>query len=388
MKRFSVHNLVGAVAFVLVGLTAATATAASRVVAIGDVHGAYDPLVAILQRTQLIDAETHWIGGEATLVQTGDLFDRGVEVRKVMDLLMRLQQEAAAAGGRVIVLLGNHEGMNLTGFYRDVNPEVYPTFADNKSGKRRKTAFAQYQKYWNDAAAAAGYAPPPLTGEIKQQWMDAHPLGRVEYTDAIGPDGVYGKWLRTLPIAVVIDDVLFIHGGIGPELAGMTVEEINLRAAEELEVYDRTREYMVNHDMMPSTLGLDAMSVVALKKDPPDPGLAGLADADSWLIRSGEGPLWFRGAAKWDEDEKGAEMAALLDGLGVTYEVGGHTPQRPRRIQTRFGGRVFLIDTGMLSSVYEGGQPSALVIENGNFTAVYLDDSEVLETRKALPAAA
>jgi hypothetical protein len=387
MKRFNAHKLVGAVAFVLIGLPAAAASA-GRVVAIGDVHGAYEPLVAILQRTQLIDAETHWIGGDTILVQTGDLFDRGVEVRKVMDLLMRLQQEASAAGGQVIVLLGNHEGMNLTGFYRDVNPEVYATFADDKSAKRRKTAFAQYQEYWRESAAAAGYAPPPMTGEIKQQWMDAHPLGRVEYTDAIGPDGIYGKWLRTLPIAVVIDDVLFIHGGVGPELAGMTVDEINRRAAIELEVYDRTREYMISHNMMPSTLGIDAMRVVAQKMDPPDPELAGLDDADAWMIRSGEGPLWFRGAAKWDEDEQGAEMAALLDDLGVTYEVGGHTPQRPRRIQTRFGGRVFLIDTGMLSSVYEGGQPSALVIENGTFTAVYLDDSEVLETGKALPAAA
>lgn len=388
MRRFSAYNLVGAVALVVVGLTAVPASSADRVVAIGDVHGAYEQLVAILQRTQLIDAETHWIGGEATLVQTGDLFDRGVEVRKVLDLLMRLQQEAAAAGGQVIVLLGNHEGMNLTGFYRDVNPEVYATFADEKSEKRRKAAFARYQKYWRDSAEAAGYAPPPMTGEIKQQWMDAHPPGRIEYTDAIGPDGAYGKWLRTLPIAAVIDDVLFIHGGVGPELAGMTVEEINLRAAEELEVYDRTREYMVNHNLMPSTLGLDAMSVVALKRDPPDPGLAGITDADSWLIRSGEGPLWFRGSAKWDEDERGAEMSALLAGLGVTYQVGGHTPQRPRRIQTRFDGRIFLIDTGMLSSVYEDGQPSALVIEDGTFTAVYLGDSEVIETRKVLPAAA
>ncbi len=388
MKRFSTHNLVGAVAFVLAGLTTATAVAAGRVVAIGDVHGAYDQLAAILQRTQLIDAEAHWIGGEATLVQTGDLFDRGVEVRKVMDLLMRLQREAAAAGGRVIVLLGNHEGMNLTGFYRDVNPEVYATFADGKSVKRRNTAFAQYQKYWRKSATAPGYAPPPLTGEIKQQWMDAHPLGRVEYTEAIGPDGVYGRWLRTLPIAVVIDDVLFIHGGIGPELAGMTVDEINLRAAEEFEVYDRTRAYMIRHTMMPSTLGLDAMRVVAQKMDPPDPSLAALADADSWLILSGEGPLWFRGSASWNEDEHGAEMNALLGGVGVSYVVGGHTPQSPSRIQTRFNGRVFLIDTGMLSSHYEGGQPSALVIEDDTFTAIYLDDSEVLETRQVLPAAA
>jgi hypothetical protein len=42
----------------------------------------------------------------------------------------------------------------------------------------------------------------------------------------------------------------------------------------------------------------------------------------------------------------------------------------------------------MLSSHYEDGQPSALVIEGETFTAIYLDGSEVVETREVLPAAA
>jgi len=388
MRRSVIPVLIAASALAAFVLPAAPSAAADRVVAIGDIHGAYEQLVAILQRAQLIDAETHWIGGDATLVQTGDMFDRGVQVRAVMDLLMRLQQEAAAAGGQVIVLLGNHEGMNLTGFYRDVNPDVYATFADDKSEKRRKAAFGKFQKYWRSAAIAAGYNPPPLTGEIKQQWMTAHPLGRIEYTEAIGPDGVYGKWLRTLPVAVMIDDVLFIHGGIGPALAGMSVDEINRLAAEEVAAYDSAREYLVKRGLMPSTLGLEAMAVAISRQENPAPVLAPIADAEEWLIRSGDGPLWFRGSAKWDEDEQGEEMLALLEGIGAEYVVGGHTPQRPRRIQTRFDGRVFLIDTGMLSSHYEDGQPSALVIEGDTFTSIYLDDSEVVETRTSLPAAA
>lgn len=369
-------------------LTASTVGAGDRIVAIGDVHGAYDEFVAILQHTQLIDENSHWIGGDATLVQVGDLFDRGLRVRDVMDLLMRIQKEAAAAGGEVIVLLGNHEGMNLTGFYRDVNPDAYGTFADAKSNKRRKKAFGKYQRYWRDAATVLGYEPAPMTGEIEQQWMTAHPLGRVEYTKAIGPDGIYGKWLRTLPVVVLIDDVLFVHGGLGPALAGLTIDEINRRAAEELEVYDRTRKYMIRNSLMPTTLGLDAMRAVAMKQDPPNPDLAELDAANSWIIRSGDGPLWFRGAAKWDEEERGEELTGLLVGVGASYMVGGHTPQRPSRINTRFEGRVFLIDTGMLSSHYEGGQPSALVIEDGTFSAIYLEDSEVLETKEVLPAAA
>jgi len=145
-------------------LTASGAAAGERIVAVGDIHGNFDGLVvSILQRAELIDAETHWVGGEATLVQTGDIFDRGLYVRDVLDLLMRLQGEAEPAGGRVVVLLGNHEGMNLTGFFRDVNPELFAAFADDKSEKWRKEAYRSFKKYWRARAKAEGVEAPVFT---------------------------------------------------------------------------------------------------------------------------------------------------------------------------------------------------------------------------------
>ena len=41
-----------------------------------------------------------------------------------MDLLMRLEGEARRAGGRVDVLFGNHEGMNVLRDFRDVSPRL------------------------------------------------------------------------------------------------------------------------------------------------------------------------------------------------------------------------------------------------------------------------
>ena len=369
-------------------LTASGAAAGERIVAVGDIHGSYDGLVSILQRVELIDAETHWIGGEATLVQTGDLFDRGLQTHEVLDLLMRLQGESDSAGGRVIVLLGNHEGMNLTGFFRDVNPEIYAAFADPKSEKRRKEGYRSFKKYWRARAEAEGTGTPDFSSEVEAKWMAAYPPGFLEYMHALGPDGRYGAWLRTLPVAVIIDDVLFMHGGLGPTLKGMTVDEINTEAAAELATYDSTRRYMVKNRMVPTTAGLSSMLAVYRNQDPPDPALAGLADADRWLIRSAEGPLWFRGNAKWDEESHTAEVVELLAGVGAQRMVGGHTVQDEGRIEVRFEGRVFLIDTGMLSSVYEGGRSSALVISNGTFTAIYPDGSEELLFKEALPEAA
>ena len=119
LRRF--RRLLAVVALVVAGGLVVPA-AAARVVAVGDVHGSYEGLVTILLEAGLIDTDLRWIGGDATLVQTGDLLDRGVRVRRVLDLLIRLQGEAAAAGGRVVVLLRNHEAMNLVGIVRDVNP--------------------------------------------------------------------------------------------------------------------------------------------------------------------------------------------------------------------------------------------------------------------------
>ena len=96
------------------------APAGPRIVVVGDIHGAGTNLAQILQAAGLIDAQRKWTGGTARLVQTGDILDRGTEVREAIDLLMRLEGEARRAGGRVDVLFGNHEGMNVLRDYRDV----------------------------------------------------------------------------------------------------------------------------------------------------------------------------------------------------------------------------------------------------------------------------
>jgi Calcineurin-like phosphoesterase len=76
-----------------------------RIVAVGDVHGAYDRFVEILQTAGLVDNRQRWSGGRAHLVQLGDALDRGPDSRKVLDFLRRLEGEAAAAGGAVHALL-------------------------------------------------------------------------------------------------------------------------------------------------------------------------------------------------------------------------------------------------------------------------------------------
>ena len=139
---------------------------ADRIVAVGDVHGDFTDLCLILRRTQLVDEQNHWVGGSATLVQTGDLIDRGAQGRESMDLLMALQTEASKAGGNVVPLLGNHEVMNILGDLRYVTQPNYAAFADSESEKRRK---AGYDKY---AAWAASHAES--LAAIKQPGVPAY----------------------------------------------------------------------------------------------------------------------------------------------------------------------------------------------------------------------
>lgn len=76
---------------------------------IGDIHGYCSRLQSLLRDAALIDDDDHWSGGDATLCFIGDYFDRGPDGVGVVDLIMRLEKEASAAGGRVYGLLGNHE---------------------------------------------------------------------------------------------------------------------------------------------------------------------------------------------------------------------------------------------------------------------------------------
>ena len=390
MTRRSIPSRFAATAAVLAVLAVASSVmAGERIVAIGDIHGNYDGFVSILQRAGLVDDDAHWIAGETTFVQTGDIFDRGVEVFEVLDLLMRLEQEAAAAGGKVIVLLGNHEGMNLVGFVRDVNPDLYATFVDKKSEKRRKAAYKDFKKYWRAKAEEILNAPvAEVPNDVKEQWMAAIPPGWLEYKAALGPETHYGSWLHQRPVAVVINGVLFVHGGVGPDLAGLSVDEINAKVESELATYHRLREAMIADGLVPTTAELASLMNVYLEMEPPDPKYAELADAESWLVFSEGGPLWFRGTARWDEETATEQVIELLAGVGAQRVVSGHTVQDEGRIEVRFDGRVFLIDTGMLSSVYTGGRPSALVIEDGSFTAIYTDGSAEVLIDEALPEAA
>src|SRR5512143_1170213 len=117
---------------------------AGRVVAFADVHGAYDELAGLLQAASVVDKSLHWSAGRTHVVSLGDMLDRGADSRKVMDLLMRLQSEAAAAGGQLHVVLGNYAAMNLLGDLRYVSQGEYAAFAGEETKAMREQRRADW----------------------------------------------------------------------------------------------------------------------------------------------------------------------------------------------------------------------------------------------------
>lgn len=375
-----------------------TRGSAGRLIAIGDIHGDFDDFALLLKKVGLADAGNHWSGGTSTLVQTGDLIDRGPKGRQVMELLMSLEKEAATAGGHVVVLLGNHEVMNILGDLRYVAVEDYAAYADGESEQRRKAAYQEYATWYASHTELLSSITEPKLGVSEEEWMQKHPDGFLEYREAMGPQGKYGKWLRQHSAVARIDGTIFLHGGMDPNLSSLKLEQINAQIAEEIAEFDKTKQLLVSRKLILPFFTIQDISAVvqaqlhaegaadASVDAEYDARLEKLRDFNHWLCMREDGPLWFRGYDSWSNAEGSAQMDKILAAYDAKHIVVGHTVQKGGHDRCRFEGKACLIDTGMLSSYWKGGRASALEILGGTkFMAEYLDGQDVLFDEKPLP---
>lgn len=308
----------------------------TRIVAVGDVHGAYDSFVSILQAAGVVDRRASWIGGTTHLVQTGDVVDRGPRPRKVLDLLMRLEEEAPKAGGRVHALIGNHEVAVVLGDLRSTSAKEYEEFRTPDSKEVRERYYHMLLTEVREKAALAGREIDER--RFRDEFLEKTPLGWVERRVAFGPTGTYGRWLRERNTVVKLNRVLFIHAGISPEVVRHGCEGINETVRADL------------------TKNFDETIRTPLQT----------------LVASPDGPLWYRGLSETGADAE-TRLEEVLERFDARAIVAAHSVVGSGRIASRFGGRLFLIDTGMLSDVYHGGRPSALEIVGEGANAIYLD---------------
>ena len=324
---------------------------APRTVAVGDLHGDFEAWETIAEAAQLVDRKGRWSGGSTVLVQLGDITDRGPDSLKIIRHLQALAEQAAKEGGQVIVLLGNHEAMNVTGDLRYVHAGEYEAF-------RGRTSKSLRQKVWearkDQLAAAYREDEPDLTLEqVKQRFFDLTPLGLVEHRIAWTPDGELGKWAASLPAIARVGDTLFVHGGMSAERGLDDIAAINARYSAAL---------------LPGDL------------------------VDRSVLDDPLGPLWYRGnvvreAATPEQIPPRPSRAEELDAILAYHRakrlVVGHTPSL-QGMAAELGGRLVRVDTGIAG--HYGGPASYLVIEDGQATA-HQKGSDGRWTARALPLA-
>lgn len=162
----------------------------SRILAIGDIHGHYKSLVNYLKANNVIDKSHNWIWGDGHVVLLGDVFDRGNEVTESLWFIYQLDIEARRQGGRVHMLLGNHEIMVMINDTRYLN--------------RKYELFSNY-------------------------FMKDYALFFDENSEL-------GRWLRTRNTIIRINDNLFSHAGISPVLfeKRLSIPKINFLLQEYL----------------------------------------------------------------------------------------------------------------------------------------------------------
>lgn len=389
----------------LAGLLLPPALVAGRLVAVADIHGDLEAFVGILQKADLIDDNQRWSGGDAVLVQTGDFLDRGEQVLAVVGLLRRLQVEAEAAGGQVIVLMGNHEAMNVLGITRDVSPAVFEQLVDGDSERRRQEAFSGYEAWYRSWAQERGLQAAEESA-LEEEWMASHPPGLLEYLEIVSKEDDIGRWLRSLPTITTLEGVTFLHAGLSPALVAWSDEEINDRVWQEIERFDRCRNQLIadgtihesTDTVTMASEGLTELRAILSELQGKVPRarrrrleeradvLKKCVDYREWFLVKEDGPLWYRGFARVAEEAGQPSVEELLRRRQSARFFVGHTPRQGGRIETRFDKRVILADTGMLSEVY-GGRASALEINGRQTRLIYPDGAEAIELDRGPPPA-
>lgn len=299
-----------------------------KIVAVGDIHGDYDQMFSVLKMSGIIDKKGRWTAGRTHLVQTGDIPDRGPDTSRIIRFLKKLEKRARMKKGRVHLLIGNHEAMNMIGDLRYVHPGEYAALTNSRSDQLRD-AYYQATVEWIKETTLPE-AMPVFDDAYRKEWNTKYPLGYVEHRRIWDKNGEFGKWVRQHNSVVKINDILFVHGGIGPAYIDRSIDQLNKEV-------------------------VDALS------QPYAPGS---------IAENPESPLWYRGLARNNTEEESAHLDYLLQYFEVNRIVIAHTVTEGA-IKPRFDGKVIMIDTGM--AAHYGSHKASLVIDDDNYAVFHRD---------------
>lgn len=243
-----------------------------NIAVISDMHGQFDLTVKLLKSNHIIDNDCNWNFGNGHLVVLGDIFDRGPKVTELLWFVFRLEKQAELSGGKVHFLLGNHELMVLNNDIR----------------------------------------------YIHEKYRESSELMGKTYTELFAENTFFGQWLRTKPVMLKINDLLFVHAGVSPEFIerGYTITETN-------------------------QFFIDSITGKSWKEI--------LENEDLKFLMGSNGLVWFRGYFK-DEKFPKENIDQILQYFNVKKIILGHTTLP--NITPLFDMKVIGIDAGIKDGDY------------------------------------
>lgn len=302
-------------------------TGVERIVAISDLHGDYEQYLRVMEYAGLIDKKGKWTGGNTHLVQTGDITDRGPDSRKIIDHMVKLAKQAKRKGGYVHMLIGNHEAMNVIGDLRYVSEGEFKAFTTRNSAALRQRQW-ESQLQWMRANMLT-FEELDLVA-YRAEWEQQVPLGWVEHRQGWAFSGEYGSWTKKNPVAIKVNDTIFLHGGISAKYCKFSLQSLTEQVIAAMEDYDPAVQTIIKDDL---------------------------------------GPLWYRGLAREDETELFSQtLDNILERYGAKRIVVGHTPTGGA-VWPRFDQRVVVNDTGIAS--HYGSHIGILELTDEGATAIY-----------------
>ncbi|MCJ7446719.1 MAG: metallophosphoesterase [Bacteroidales bacterium] len=260
---------------------------------ITDIHGEYHTYIDLLKAMGIIDKNLNWKFGKGHLVVLGDTFDRGDMVTEVLWHLFGLEKQAAKAGGMVHVLLGNHEFMVLS----------------------KDLSF------------------------INEKYEKVETISNTKYYDLYSDSSVLGKWLRSKPVVITINNIIFVHAGLSIEIVqrNLTIDQINRKFSNK--IVGKDPEFVSNNE-----------ELTFLNKD--------------------KGPIWYRGYFR-DTSFCESRIDSILDFYDKDHIVIGHTPNEG--IKSLFNNKIFGTDAGIMYKEPE----EMLMYKNGSFYKVFITGKRI-----------
>ncbi|SCP05590.1 shewanella-like protein phosphatase 1, putative [Plasmodium ovale] len=177
-----------------------------KIIAIGDIHGDIESLKLILRHANLVNEKDEWIGENVLLVQVGDVLDRGIYGPLIYDYLFQLQKDAIHKKSKIILILGNHEQLNLCGYFDYVNRKEVEMFFQNN----------YHYRFYN----------------------------------FVHENGEYYKKLIRLPPIVKVNNIIFTHAGLSYTMSKFNINTICLKTRLQIENgckllnYDKSHNYL------------------------------------------------------------------------------------------------------------------------------------------------